>query len=356
MDWKEIGKPLLKWYEKEARILPWREEPTAYRVWISEIMLQQTRVEAVKPYFQRFLERIPDVKTLAFVQEDVLMKLWEGLGYYNRARNLQKAAKIIMEEYQGEIPKEYSLLLKLPGIGEYTAGAIASIAYDLPYPAVDGNVIRVLSRILGEERVCTQPMVKKELTQKVQVILSNHSPRQLNQALMELGAAICLPNGMPLCPKCPIREACYAYFENRVLDFPVKSEKKNRVLEKRNVFFIEKDGKVCIRKRESRGLLKGLWELPNNIEAEDSNVFAYLKELGILEANIENLGKAKHIFTHIQWDMDCYYVEVIKIDDMQEDILWVSLEELQKDYAMPTAFKQCLKKGITFLNKKQRHF
>ncbi len=353
MKWNEIGEPLLQWYESEARTLPWREEVTAYRVWISEIMLQQTRVEAVKPYFERFIKKIPNVKTLAVVQEDILLKLWEGLGYYNRARNLQKAAKIIMDEYQGDIPRDYSLLLKLPGIGEYTAGAIASIAFDLPYPAVDGNVLRVMARILGEERVCTQTVVKKELTEKVKVILSNHSAGKLNQALMELGAGICLPNGMPLCHRCPIHRACYAYDVDRMLDYPVKPEKKNRRLEQLNVFFIVLNGKIAIRKRDNQGLLKGLWELPNTTGTrDDTNIFAYLKEIGILEAKVEKLGRAKHIFTHIQWDMDCYYVDASEKDVDFTGNLWVSVEELQNKYAIPTAFKQCVKKGLDFLQTK----
>lgn len=352
---EKIVDNLLKWYHREARILPWREYPTAYHVWISEIMLQQTRVEAVKPYFERFITQLPDVKELAEVSEETLFKLWEGLGYYNRARNLQKAAKIIMEKYHGKIPNSYEELIALPGIGEYTAGAISSIAFGLPYPAVDGNVLRVLSRLTGEERICSQTKVKREITEEIQKIIPKNQPGEFNQALMELGASVCIPNGLPLCHRCPIQKECFAFHEDRVLDFPVKAPKKRRVTQQIWVFFIiNNKGYIAIRKRNQKGVLHGLWEFPSVIcDEKEMSIFQILNKFGILKSEITTLEKGKHIFTHIQWNIEGFFVEAAEIKENSNDFIWVSQDELIKNYAVPTAFKKILEQGIELLKKNE---
>lgn len=224
----EVPHILLNWYDSHARILPWRESPTAYRVWISEIMLQQTRVEAVKPYFERFIKELPEVKALALASEEQLIKLWEGLGYYNRVRNLQKAAQTIMEHYKGEIPDSYEKLLELSGIGEYTAGAIASIAFGKTVPAVDGNVLRVYTRLTANKEDITKTAVKKEIAKQIKNILPQKRTGDFNQSLMELGATICLPNGLPKCEQCPLKDLCEAKKRDLMQHIPVKTPKRKR--------------------------------------------------------------------------------------------------------------------------------
>ena len=209
-DLYKIVEPLLAWYEKNRRKLPWRENVSAYRVWVSEIMLQQTRVEAVKPYFARFIDALPDVSDLADCEEEKLLKLWEGLGYYNRVRNMQKAAKTVMEEYGGQLPDDYEKLLSLKGIGSYTAGAIASIAYGIPVPAVDGNVLRIITRLTQDESDIMKQSVKKRVEQALLEVMPQKRAGVFNQALMELGATVCVPNGAPLCEACPWKEFCLA--------------------------------------------------------------------------------------------------------------------------------------------------
>ena len=268
-EWKEICGPLqvapagiggvlLNWYDYNARILPWRSDPTPYHVWISEIMLQQTRVEAVKKYYDRWMESLPDVKALAEVPDDELMKLWEGLGYYNRARNLKAAAVQIMEEFDGEIPSDYSKLLSLRGIGEYTAGAIASIAFGIPESAVDGNALRIFSRILAEDGEINKTSVKKKITQEVKRVLPEERPGDFNQALMELGAVICVPNGQAKCAECPIAFTCLAHRHDKADMIPVKAPKKARTQDNRTVFIIQDGECTAIRKRPEKGLLAGI--------------------------------------------------------------------------------------------------
>lgn len=341
---KEIVDPLLQWYRKQKRVLPWRESKDAYAIWVSEIMLQQTRVEAVKPYFQRFTEALPDAQALSEAKEDFLLKLWEGLGYYNRVKNMQKAAKVIVEEYGGSFPKDYEKLLALPGIGSYTAGAIASIAFDLPYVAVDGNVLRVVTRLLADDREINKESVRKDLSNWVKEILPHQSAGDFNQGMMELGAMICLPNGMPLCEQCPLRIYCKAFEENKVLDFPVKAEKKQRRLEDRNVYFMVYEDKIAINKREKKGLLSSLWELPNHLIADETSIFQQLSDWGIEEARMSHLGDTRHIFTHIQWNMECYAIEVYKIG--KTNFQWVTSEMIESQYSLPSAFKQCYQWGM----------
>ena len=255
--------PLLEWYGRNARSLPWREEPAPYRVWVSEIMLQQTRVEAVKPYFARFLAELPDVTALASAPEQQLMKLWEGLGYYSRARNLQKAARVMVEQYGGTLPADYDALLKLPGIGPYTAGAVASIAYGIPVPAVDGNVLRVVMRLTAGWEDIADPAVKRAVERRMAAILPKDRPGDFNQAMMELGATVCAPGGEPKCLVCPLNALCEGYRQGVARELPVKAKKKARRIEERTVFLLVCDGELAIRKRADSGLLAGLWELPS---------------------------------------------------------------------------------------------
>ncbi len=330
-------RPLLQWYQENARVLPWRQQPTPYRVWVSEIMLQQTRVSAVMPYFQRWMEALPTIRDLAQAEEENLLKLWEGLGYYNRVRNLQKAAKMIMEEYDGNMPSDYALLLKLPGIGEYTAGAISSIAFGQNEVAVDGNVLRVISRMLGSFRDIKEPTTKKEMQQLLRAVLPKGEASAFNQALMELGATVCLPNGAPQCMLCPWADSCRAHEAGNELMIPMKTPKKQRRIEEKTVFLCICQDRIAIQKRPAKGLLAGLWELPSvHGVLTQKQLENQLADWHIEMVACEKTETAKHIFTHIEWHMQGYIVEVKKLAG---DFLWVSWEEVQQQYALPSAFK-----------------
>ena len=311
----EIVRPLLDWYEKEHRILPWRLSKNPYYIWISEIMLQQTRVEAVKPYFERFITAFPKIDDVANAPEDQLLKMWEGLGYYNRVRNIQKAAKIVVENYGGKLPADYNELKKLPGIGNYTAGAVSSIAYNIPAPAVDGNVMRVVSRI--EER--TEDIMKQSARSAVEKALTEIMPEDkagdFNQALMELGATVCVPNGAPNCNNCPVAALCGAYAHGRIYELPVKAQKKSRKIEERTVLLIQDGDRVAIHKRENKGLLAGLYEFPNFLrKMTEQEALDYVKKLNLIPLQIQKLENAKHIFSHIEWHMTGYAVKVAELD------------------------------------------
>lgn len=332
---RAASRPLLSWYHEHRRILPWREKPEPYSVWISEIMLQQTRVEAVKPYFDRFMEALPGVQALSEVTEDRLLKLWEGLGYYSRARNLKKAAQLLIEKYEGTLPASYEELKTLPGIGSYTAGAIASIAFGIPVPAVDGNVLRVISRLTGSREDITRQSVKKAMEELIKGVMPEKDPGSFNQALIETGAIVCLPNGAPLCGSCPLASLCIARENGLIGIIPVKAPKKERRTEERTILILSKDGRVAIRKRSSTGLLASLYELPGL----DGRIPRELIKgaLGIQEAVITPLPEAKHIFSHVEWHMTGYRVE---LTDLPEgDYLWVTPEEIKKTYSLPGAFK-----------------
>ncbi|MDO4942081.1 MAG: A/G-specific adenine glycosylase [Lachnospiraceae bacterium] len=334
----KIVEALLNWYDYNARILPWREEPTPYRVWISEIMLQQTRVEAVKPFYERFMRELPDVEALASVDDDKLMKLWEGLGYYNRARNLKIAANQIMNEFEGQMPADYEKLLSLKGIGEYTAGAIGSIAFRLPVAAVDGNVLRVITRITGDERDILKQSTKRAITADLLEIIPRERAGDFNQALMELGATVCVPNGQPKCEMCPWDTVCKTYKEDLIAKIPVKTPKKKRRIEQKTVFLLEYQNKIAIRKREEKGLLAGLWEFPNeerSFSIEDLE--QQLKKWEVAHYHFEATAKHKHIFSHIEWHMTGFYVECQ--EKPSDDFIWISREELEESYAVPSAFE-----------------
>ncbi|BDF66915.1 A/G-specific adenine glycosylase [Oscillospiraceae bacterium] len=320
--------PLLTWYREHARVLPWRSDPTPYHVWVSEIMLQQTRVAAVLDYYRRFLEALPTVADLAACPADALMKLWQGLGYYSRARNLQKAARQIMEDFDGVFPGEYAAIRSLAGVGDYTAGAIASIAFGIPVPAVDGNVLRVVSRVTGDLRDVTRPETKNAIRQALMDTMPQNAPGDYNQALMELGATVCLPNGAPLCEQCPAGELCAARRLDLTGEIPVKPPKRERRVEERTVWLIFRDKRVALRRRPSKGLLAGLWEYPNALSSEPCPI----------PGRIEFAGAGKHIFTHIEWRMKAYTVEAER-EDLPEGWVWADRAELAKVYAVPNAFQ-----------------
>ena len=320
--------PLLDWFRDAARTLPWRSDPTPYHVWVSEIMLQQTRVAAVLGYYARFMDALPTVADLAGCDTDELMKLWQGLGYYNRARNLQKAARQVMEDWNGVFPGAYGDILSLSGIGEYTAGAIASIAFGVPVPAVDGNVLRVVSRITGDGRDVTRPETKADMRRALLETMPRTMPGDFNQALMELGATVCLPNGAPLCEKCPAAEFCAALETDRIGLLPVKAPKRARRVEERVVFLIFHEGRVALRRRPEKGLLAGLWEYPNELSPCACPVAG---EMGFG-------GVGKHIFTHIEWHMTAQVVAA-ETDELPEGWVWADRRELAEKYAVPNAFQ-----------------
>ena len=261
---KQIVKPIVKWYQEQGKTLPWKQDKEPYHIWVSEIMLQQTRIEAVKKYYTRFMKELPTIHDLANVPEEQLLKLWEGLGYYSRAKNLKKAAIQIEKEYEGKLPTNYTELLKLSGIGEYTAGAIASISYKEKVPAVDGNVLRVVSRVLASKEDVLLPETKRKITKKLLEIMPDE-PGDFNEGLMELGEKICLPNTVPLCEKCPIQEFCLANKENLTNEIPVRIKKQKRKIENKTVFLLKYKNEIAIRKREKTGILANLYEFPNVI-------------------------------------------------------------------------------------------
>lgn len=337
---EKIVKPLLNWYQKNKRELPWREEKNPYHIWLSEIMLQQTRIEAVKSYYARFLKEVPTILELANIEEEKLLKLWEGLGYYNRARNLKKAAKMIIKEYEGNMPNYYEELIKLPGIGEYTAGAIASIAFDEKIPAVDGNVLRVISRVIGNRENVLSKEVKKEITNQLIKVIPDEAGN-FNESLMELGEVICLPNGQPFCEKCPIQKFCYAYQKNLTSQIPVREKIINRKKEHRTVLLFRKEEKIAIQKRPQKGLLANMYEFPNlEGKKKKEDILEQIDKWGIKTRRIQKKGQASHIFSHIEWNMIIYEIIVEKESDC---LLWVNKKELEQSYPMPTAFKKLQK-------------
>lgn len=350
-----IQKPLLKWYDTSKRTLPWREEPTPYHVWVSEIMLQQTRVEAVKPYYHRFMEALPDIASLAEAKEEVLLKLWEGLGYYNRVRNMQLAAKQVMELYGSNMPEEYEELLKLKGIGSYTAGAIASIAFGKKVPAVDGNVLRVLARYCMDEALITDAKVRQRVEQELGETMSQKRPGDFNQAMMELGAMVCVPNGKPHCEECPLQKQCQAHLEHCETDYPKKAVKKARTIENRTVLIIQDADKAALRKRPAKGLLAGMYEFPcMEGEYTAEQVLEYLREEGLQPLHIKELEPSKHIFTHKEWHMKGYAVRVDELarkefKDIGKEWVFVEPTQTQAEYPIPSAFAAY----VPYLNIKQ---
>lgn len=343
MKLNEMVEPLLHWYDRNARILPWRENTDPYRVWVSEIMLQQTRVEAAKPYFERFMRELPTLEQLAGAEEETLLKLWEGLGYYNRVRNLQKAARKICDEYGGVFPEDYEAILSLPGIGPYTAGAISSISFGKPVPAVDGNVLRVLTRFTEDARTLTDPALKRQLTESLAAVYPKGRCGDFTQSLMELGALICVPNGAPHCTACPIAGLCAANRNGTQLSFPVQEKKQARKVQEKTVFLIQTGERIALRKREASGLLAGMWEFPNAEGAlTPEEAASWLRAQGqAAEQPVRGADKT-HIFTHVEWRMRCYLVSGTAESSA---FVWVTPEQLEREIALPAAFQKVLDTG-----------
>ena len=332
----QLPKLLLPWYERNKRDLPWRQDREPYHVWLSEIMLQQTRVEAVKGYYARFLKRLPTIRDLAEADPEELNKLWEGLGYYSRVRNLQKAAKQIME--LGGFPTEHREILKLSGIGDYTAGAIGSICFELPTPAVDGNVLRVCSRLTADPSPIDKPQTKKDLTAALAKVYPEGHCGDFTQALMELGATVCAPNGAPKCEICPLAGICLAKRDGLAEELPIKSPQKPRKEEDMTVFILECDGKFALNKRSDKGLLAGLWEFPHVSGTLDSEAaLSQLEIWGIRPEEVLRSSDKIHVFTHIQWNMRGWYIRCANTSDR---FTWAAETELDDVYALPTAFRQ----------------
>ncbi len=356
----EFSDKLLAWYQANRRVLPWREDPTPYHVWLSEIMLQQTRVEAVREYYNRFLIRLPDVQALAEAPEDVYLKLWEGLGYYSRIRNLHKAAQMVVEEYGGKLPQSAEELMKLPGIGRYTSSAIASIAFGQKIPAVDGNLLRIFSRLQSYEDNIKTPAALKEAssfylsrmpdaaadeTSLDAAAAKNGRPGNsrgdFNQALMDLGTAVCLPGSRPACEKCPVAVFCRIHNEKpgREMTLPVMPARKERKVEPLTVFIIRNGEMTAVRKRPARGLLAGLYEFPNakgTLEQDDA--VKWLRKHGVEPLRINRLCSAVHVFTHKEWHMTGYEVRIDPFCDAADHFIMADPQEIRDKYCIPSAF------------------
>lgn len=339
---KESARPVVEWFRIHKRDLPWRRRMNAYEVWISEIMLQQTRVEAVKPYYERFLKELPDVRALAEVSEDRLLKLWEGLGYYNRARNLKEAAGQIMGKYGGKFPETYEEILTLKGIGTYTAGAISSFVYGIPKPAVDGNVLRVVTRITADGDDIAKTGTKTKIEKMVEEVIPEEFPGDFNQGLIELGAVVCVPNGEPRCGECPVSGICLAHRQGRETEFPVKTKAKGRRIEDRTILIFRDNEKTAIQKRPDTGLLAGMYEFPG-VDGHLSQIQAveYAKSLGLMPVRVKRLGSAKHIFSHVEWHMIGYEIMVdeLELNTAEDTFIFADIRELEEHYPMPSAFE-----------------
>ena len=332
---KEYGYDLMLWYEQNKRALPWRKYKNAYYTWISEIMLQQTRVEAVIPYYERFIKKLPTIEALANCDDEVLRKLWQGLGYYRRCEYMKQAAIQVVNEYQGILPKEYESLKKLKGIGDYSAAAIASIAYDQNQIAVDGNVLRVFTRILNSDLDITKSQSKQIIKQEVAKYVENNYGI-FNQALMELGATICIPNGKAKCEQCVFQTCCLGFQNQNYEQYPKKTVKKARKQQAICVIIMECDGEILIHKRDEKGLLANLYEF---ITIEKHMLKTQvIKQYETSKIHmIKPLKPQKHLFTHVEWDMQGYYLKV----ETKIAGLWVKKTELQK-YPFPSAFLKYL--------------
>ena len=330
---------LLLWYEQNKRDLPWRHTKDAYKIWISETMLQQTRVDTVLPYYERFLKRLPTLKDLATVSEEELLKLWEGLGYYSRARNLQKAAKILLAQKLDFLPPDKNLLKKLPGIGPYTVGAILSIAYDIEEPAIDGNVLRVLSRVYEESEDILSLKVRKKYAKILRPLMKDVSPNFFTQSFIELGALVCTK--VPVCQKCPLNTCCQAYKHQTMLCYPKKKVKKEKPIFFKTVFLFRYCDTFMIHKRLENGLLANLYEFPN-VDASFTleEVCHYLHQKKIFYKDVSFLGEVSHVFSHQKWFLHVYEV-VLEKPILHE--LFVTREEILKVYSIPTVFQKVWK-------------
>ena len=328
---------LLPWFAENARALPWRADREPYHVWLSEIMLQQTRVEAVKGYYARFLAALPDIPSLAAAEPDRLAKLWEGLGYYSRVRALHAAAQVVTERYGGVFPRDYALVRALPGIGDYTAGAICSICFDAPTPAADGNVLRVVARLTGDGRCVDEEKTKKAVRAALAAVYPAGRCGDFTQALMELGATVCVPNGAPACAQCPMRDVCKSAGGGwRTL--PVRRAKKARRREELTVLLLRCGERTAVRKRGDAGLLAGLWEFPNvpgHLDAQGA--LAQAERWGAEPRELTLALRRSHVFTHVEWDMQCYLIFCAAAPEGA--LHWATRAELEGEIALPTAFR-----------------
>lgn len=337
-----IAAPLLQWFDANKRLLPFRQEPSAYHIWVSEIMLQQTRVAAAIPYYERFIAALPDPAALAACEPDALRKLWQGLGYYNRVNNMQKAARIVCEQYGGDLPADYDALRSLPGIGDYTAGAVASIAFGIPVPAVDGNVLRVFARLYNDDADVMAPATKKAFTVRVLDQMPKATPGPYNEALMELGALVCVPNGAPLCAQCPLAHLCAAHAAGTALTLPRKAAPKARRIEPVTLALVRSPEGVLLQQRPEKGLLAGLWQPvlweDESLSADEAR--ARLAALGVVctPDAAKALRPARHIFSHIEWHMGGYLFTAER-QPTPAGCVWASPEQLEAAYTLPGAFK-----------------
>ena len=330
---------LLPWYSRNARTLPWRENRDPYRVWVSEIMLQQTRVEAVLGYYARFLEAFPTLADLAAADEDRLMKLWEGLGYYSRARNLQKAAQCIVAEHGGVFPDSYESIRALPGVGAYTAGAVSSICFEMPRAAVDGNVLRVTARYLDDDTPIDAQAHKDAVTKALEAVYPVGNCGTFTQSLMELGATVCTPRS-PKCTVCPLSAECLAYRHGTAASLPVKSPKKEKKLVRKTVFLLLCGDSLALCRREASGLLGGMWELPNvDVPLDADGALQTADSFGVKPKQILSQTERTHIFTHIRWEMVGY---TILCAEQDERFTWRTPLQIETEYGLPTAFRKFL--------------
>lgn len=340
----QIVQPLLDWYRANRRRLPWRENREPYRVWVSEIMLQQTRVETVMPYYRRFMERFPTVASLASCEDEELFKLWEGLGYYSRARNLKKAACVICERYQGQFPEKYEQILALPGIGAYTAGAVASIAFEEPKAAVDGNVLRVVTRLMQDRTDITDAKFRIQVTEDLERVYPPEGRGDFTQGLMELGAVVCVPNGEPRCGECPLSHLCSAYDSGTQMQYPVRKKKAARRIEQKTVLILRFQDRIALHRRADKGILSGMWELPNvDGLLSEQQVAQWLGKralaVGAVRAPVGGKNQRKHVFTHVEWHMT-YWIIDCENEGNDSGLVWVTAAQLENEIALPSAFKK----------------
>ena len=341
---------LLAWYDVHKRELPWRDCGDPYKIWVSEVMSQQTRIEAMKPYYDNWMRLFPTLEDLAKASEDEVVHAWQGLGYYSRANNLKRAAIEIEERFHGEFPRTYQEILSLPGIGEYTAGAIASIALGEAVPAIDGNVYRIYTRLFEDGSDITKAAFKRQLRSELLLTIPSKAPGIYNQAWMDLGATICQPNGAPLCDKCPFVSRCQAHIHDSWSAFPVKPPKKKRRIEEKTVILLEYQGTYLVQKRPPKGLLAGLWEFPSQegfVSTEELQKL--LEQWDTSASDIELLGKGKHIFSHIEWHMIGYLIHLKQAPSipLSEDSIWVTAEKMQREYSIPSALRLYYSKIIS---------
>ena len=335
---------VIKWYLENKRDLPWRNGKNAYHIWVSEIMLQQTRVEAVKPFYARFLEIYPSIEALAEAKEDELLKVWEGLGYYNRVRNMQIAARQIVSEHKGRFPETYEETKRLKGIGNYTAGAISSFAFGIAKPAVDGNVLRVVTRVLGSYDDIAKVSTRTIIEEKIEAVIPKDAAGDFNQGMIELGAIICVPNAAPKCRECPLKEICIAKQSKKTNEIPVKTKKPKRKIEKKTVLILWDGRKVAIKKRPNRGLLAGLYEFPNlEGHLSEEEILIWVKSQKISPIQIEKIEEAKHIFTHLEWHMKGYKIRIEEIEEESDSMIFLRQKEIQESYSLPSAFERYAK-------------